>query len=112
MSGRFLAEFELFVMLAITRLGEDATGASIRHDIEERTGRLVAVGALYATLSRLGEKGLLDFFVSEPQPTRGGRARKHYFLSPAGREATEHSSTMLRRMMSGAGLVAESGDRP
>jgi PadR family transcriptional regulator PadR len=56
MPGQFLAEFELYVMLAIARLGDDAYGASIRRDIEGRTGRPVSVGALYATLARLGDK--------------------------------------------------------
>jgi DNA-binding PadR family transcriptional regulator len=110
MSGRFLAEFELHVMLAIARLKENASGASIRHEIEERTGRVVAVGALYATLSRLGEKALLEFTISLPQSTRGGRAKKRYRLTPAGREAAEHSSNMLRRMMQGTRFAPQSGD--
>ncbi len=110
MPGKFLAEFELHVMLAIARLADNASGASIRHEIEERTGRSVAVGALYATLSRLGNKALLDFSISEPQSTRGGRAKKYYQLTPAGREAAEHSSAMLRRMMQGVSFVTESRD--
>ena len=110
MSGKFLGEFELHVMLAIAQLREGATGASIRSEIEERTGRTVAVGALYATLSRLGEKALLEFTVFPPRSARGGRAKKCYRLTPAGRDAAAHSSTMLRRMMQGVSLVLGSGD--
>ena len=50
MAGKFLAEFELYVMLAIARLGDEAYGARVRQAIEERTGRPVPIGALYATL--------------------------------------------------------------
>ena len=50
MPGRFLAEFELYVMLAIAQLGDDAYGAAIRQEIESRTQRPVSIGALYATL--------------------------------------------------------------
>lgn len=107
--ARFLAEFELYVMLAVARLGEEAYGVSIRREIEGRTGRPVSVGALYATLSRLGDKGLMDFEVSEPRPVPGGRARKYCRLTSAGRAALEHSTTMLSRMMDGVDLVEEGG---
>ena len=109
MSGRFLAEFEIYVMLAVAQLGDDAYGASVRREIEERTGRPVSIGALYATLGRLGDKGLVGFEMSEPTPVRGGRARKHCHLTPEGREALHHSTEMLRRMMEGADLAAGLG---
>jgi len=102
--GRFLAEFELYVMLAVSRLGDDAYGAAIRREIESRAGRPVSIGALYATLGRLGDKGLLEFEVSEPEPVPGGRARKHCRLTPEGREALDHSVTRLGRMMQGVEL--------
>ena len=106
MPKKFLAEFELYVMLAVARLGDDAYGASIRREIEERTGRPVSIGALYATLVRLGDKGLLSFQVSDPQPVPGGRARKHCELTPLGDEALQHSAAMLSRMMDGLDLAS------
>ena len=101
MPGKFLAEFELYVMMAIARLGGDAYGASVRREIEERTGRPVSIGALYATLARLGDKGLLEFEEVDPQPGERGRSRKYSRLTPEGQEAMDHSMTMLRRMMEG-----------
>ena len=101
MPGKFLAEFELYVMLAVARLGDDAYGVTIRQQIEKRTGRPVSVGALYATLSRLGDKGLVRFRVSDPEPVPGGRSRKHCDLTPAGQAALRHSTRMLGRMMDG-----------
>ena len=44
--GKFLAEFELYLMLALSRLGEEAYGVSIRQEIENRTGRPVSIGAV------------------------------------------------------------------
>jgi DNA-binding PadR family transcriptional regulator len=105
MPGKFLAEFELYVMLAMARLGNDAYGASIRKEIQKRTGRPVSIGALYATLARLGEKGMVTFRVSKPQPVQGGRARKYCHLTESGKEALEHSATMLGRMMDGLDLA-------
>lgn len=105
MPGKFLAEFELYVMLAVARLGEDAYGVAIRREIQKRTGRPVSIGALYATLARLGDKGLVAFRVSEPQPVQGGRARKYCLLTSTGREALHHSAAMLARMMDGLDLA-------
>ena len=105
MSGRFLPEFELYVMLAITRLGDGAYGASVRKEIEVRTGRPVSIGALYATLGRLEAKDLLSSEASDPQPGQRGRPRKYCRLTPAGEEAVRHSSEMLTRMMEGLSLA-------
>ena len=107
MPGKFLAEFELYVMLAMARLDDDAYGVSIRKEIQKRTGRPVSIGALYATLARLGEKGLVTFRVSDPQPVQGGRARKCCRLTPVGEEALHHSAAMLTRMMDGLDLTPQ-----
>ena len=104
MPPKFLAEFELYVMLAVVRLEDDAYGAEISRAIEARTGRPVSIGALYATLGRLEDKGLLQARVSEPEPVRGGRARKYYSLTREGRSTLEHSSEMMLKMMEGLGF--------
>lgn len=107
MPGKFLAEFELYVMLAMARLGDEAYGASIRKEIRHRTGRPVSIGALYATLARLGDKGMVTFRVSEPQPVQGGRARKYCLLTEEGKEALRHSTAMLNRMMDGVDMAPQ-----
>ena len=102
--GQFLAEFELYLMLAVARLGDNAYGVTIRQEIEERTGRPVSIGAVYATLGRLGDKELVDFRESDPLPIQGGRSRKYVTLTAAGQKALRHSATMLERMMEGLEL--------
>lgn len=99
--GDFVGEFELYVMLAISHLGDEAYGVAIRREIEERTGRDVAIGAVYATLGRLGDKGLVRFDLSDPEPVPGGRSRKYFVLTAAGARALAHSTSMLSRMMAG-----------
>jgi DNA-binding PadR family transcriptional regulator len=98
--GDFLGEFEIYVMLALARLAPEAYGVAIRQEITRRTGREVAIGAVYATLSRLEEKKLVRF-LSDPLPVQGGRTRKHFSLTPAGERALAHSTRMLNRMMQG-----------
>ena len=43
---KHLAEFELYVMLAIARPDAEAYGAAVRREIEERAGRPVSIGAV------------------------------------------------------------------
>jgi DNA-binding PadR family transcriptional regulator len=99
--GDFLGEFELYVMLALTTLGPEAYGVTIRQAIAERTERDVAIGAVYATLARLEEKGLVRHQLSKPMPVQGGRAKKCFTLTAAGERALTHSTAMLARMMQG-----------
>ena len=99
--GDFVGEFELYVLLAVAHAGDGAYGLAIQREIELRTGRTVAIGAVHATLGRLADKGLLRFRVSDPQPIPGGKRRKFYRLSPAGARAVRHSAGMLARMLNG-----------
>ena len=106
--GDFVGEFELYVMLALARPDADGYGMTIRQAIEERTGRNIAIGAIYATLGRLEDKGLVGHSWSDPQPIPGGRARKQYTLTPPGVRALKHSATMMTSMMEGVPLVRKS----
>lgn len=100
-SASSLGEFELFVMLAVLRLGEEGYSRTIREEIEDRTGRRVARGALYVTLDRLREKGLLRSWKGEPREERGGKARRHYSVTPDGFQAVRRSQAMLQSMWEG-----------
>jgi len=97
--GDFLGEFELYVLLALSQLRTPPYGNAIRREIEARTGRETAVGAVYATLARLSDKGLVRFTLSAPEPIPGGRARKCFRLTAPGERALRHSTKMLGRMM-------------
>ena len=97
--GDFLGEFELYVLLALSQLRTPPYGNAIRREIEARTGREIAVGAVYATLARLSDKGLVRFTLSAPEPIPGGRARKCFRLTASGDRALRHSTKMLVRMM-------------
>ena len=57
--------FELMVMLALIRLGDDAYGVPISREIESRSGREVAIGSVYAALERLEEKRLVSSRVGD-----------------------------------------------
>jgi len=72
--GDYLGEFELLVMATLVRLGERAYGMRIRRDIEERTGRAVSIGNVYAALRRLDAKGYVGTRKGAPTAERGPNA--------------------------------------
>lgn len=60
-------------------------------------GRDVAIGQLYAALSRLEDKGMISFSSSIPEARRGGRAKKVFRLEAPGVRALESIATVLKR---------------
>jgi DNA-binding PadR family transcriptional regulator len=97
--GDWLGEFEVCVLLAVDQLGDGAYGLRVRQHLEAETGRRVAIGAVYNTLARLREKGLLRTRVEESRPVQGGRARTCFHLTAAGTRALTASTSVLARMM-------------
>ncbi|HEX4001468.1 MAG TPA: helix-turn-helix transcriptional regulator [Candidatus Acidoferrales bacterium] len=92
----YLSEFELMVLLAVMRLGDEAYGVPISQEIEQQSGREVAVGSVYATLDRLEEKDLVRSAFGEPTPQRGGRAKKYFRVTRSGlREARDARNALL-----------------
>jgi PadR family transcriptional regulator PadR len=104
-----LGEFEQVVLLAILRLKDEAYGASVRSEIARCTEREPAPGALYTTLDRLEEKGLVTSRFGDPTPERGGRPKRYFTVTKAGLEAVTRAQRSFQRLM--AGLVLPRGAR-
>ncbi|HUE84758.1 MAG TPA: PadR family transcriptional regulator [Vicinamibacterales bacterium] len=101
----YLGEFEQLILLALARLGDDAYGVTIRETLIERTGRKPSFGAIYSTLRRLEQKGLVRSFLGSPEAVRGGKAKKHAVITPRGRSALREAHGAVVRMAEGvAGL--------
>lgn len=99
-----LGEFELHVLAALMRLGDEAYGVTIRREIEARAGRTASIGSVYATLDRLEAKGLVRFTDSTPVAERGGRVRKFVRPTPEGLRVLRDSARAITRMLRGLGL--------
>ena len=97
----FLGEFELVVLLAVLRLGNEAYGVTIMREIEERTGRSASRGAVYITLERLEAKGYLRSHFADPTPERGGKAKRYYRMQALGIKALRDSGRALSGMWNG-----------
>ena len=84
----YLGEFEHLLLLAVLRLGSDAYGVDIARELEARAGRSVSRGALYTSLDRLEDKGLVRWRVAPGTPARNGLPRRVYLVTPGFRRPT------------------------
>jgi PadR family transcriptional regulator PadR len=82
--GDYLGNFDLMLLLALLRLGDDAYGVTIARELEEQTAREVVVASVYATLERLQERGLVTSSLGDSTPERGGRAKRYFRITAAG----------------------------
>ena len=96
-----LGDFEQLVLFGVLRLGADAYGAAIRQEIHVRSGRDVSINAVYTTLDRLEDKGLLRSWIGELTAQRGGRRRKGYTLTSAGTAALRQAYHAVQAMADG-----------
>lgn len=102
-----LNETEQLVLLSLARLSAAAYGVTVRQEIEERSGRPVSIAAVYAALDRLERRGFAEPWFSEPTAERGGRAKKHFKLTPSGVAALETARAAMDRMWEGLDLGSE-----
>jgi PadR family transcriptional regulator PadR len=94
-----VGQFEQIVMTAILRCGDDAYGVTIHEAVERlSSSKSVALGAVYSTLDRLEDKGLISSWLSDPTPERGGRSKRHYRLETDGERALRDSVIAARRI--------------
>lgn len=104
-----MGALELAVLLAVARLGDDAYGLAIRSDVSDRTSRDYSVGAIYTTLTRLEKKRLVASHMSEPIAIRGGRSRRQFKITSAGRSAIRDAESVALSVWSGVGRSINPG---
>ena len=104
-TDRSLGEFEQIVLLAVLRLGDQAYGVTILAEIAAKTGRNPSPGALYTTLHRMEDKGLVTFRDGSPTPERGGRAKRFVTVTREGRNALASAQSAYRSLLEGLDLL-------
>jgi len=92
-----LAQPELLVLIAALRLGKEAYGVPISREIEAQVGRGMAIAAIYSTLARLEERGLMTSELGEPTAVRGGRAKTYFKVTAEGMKQLRASQRTLQR---------------
>ena len=108
MAPNIPSDFEQQVLLAVWQLGDDAYGASVRDELESRTGRKLAQGAVYVTLVRLEKKALLRSRMSDPTPVRGGKAKRFFAITEVGMAGVRDARATMDRLWNGLPDAVES----
>lgn len=98
MKGNYLGELEELVLLHIGILYPAAYGVAVMDEIEKQTGRQIHISAVHATLSRLEEKSLVKSSMSDPTDERGGRRKRIFTLTAAGKRALEEAHEMRTQL--------------
>jgi len=98
MPRHLLTDFELMILLAVLRLGDEAYGVRIARDIEATTARRVLLGAAYAALERLETNGLVASTIGSATAERGGRAKRFFRVTPRGLRAVKDTRQALTAM--------------
>src|SRR5205085_11249556 len=106
----FLGGFELLVLLALIRLGDDAYGVPISKAIEGSSGREVALGSVYITLERLETRGLVSSRLGEPTAERGGRAKTYFKITAKGLREVRQAQRTLTRLWRGVPQLEGGGE--
>ena len=98
MKGTNLGEFEELVLLSVGILFDNAYSVAIQHELNKQTGRKVSISSVHAAVYRLEEKGLLNSRMGDLTQERGGKRKRIFTISHAGKEALEKANELRNRM--------------
>ncbi|MEL7147177.1 MAG: PadR family transcriptional regulator [Bacteroidota bacterium] len=77
---------------------ENAYGVNVMAEIEEQTGRKVNISAIHTTLDRLENKGFLSSQLGGATATRGGRRKRIFSVTAAGRNIIAEIKAMRNKL--------------
>jgi PadR family transcriptional regulator PadR len=96
-----LGQLEHLVLLTIARLGPSAYGVPIVAELRRHTRRPILRPSVYLALRRLEAKGFVRSHLGDPEPRRGGRARRYVALTAAARKLLRDSRRTLYSLWEG-----------
>lgn len=106
MKGTYIGELEELVLLTVGILYKEAYGVAVMDEIEKQAARSLNISAVHAVLKRLEEKGLVVSKMSDPTPERGGRRKRIFLLTAAGKRALEEANEMRNQLFNQIPKVA------
>lgn len=96
-----VGNLDLIAMSALVRLGDEAYGVSVSHEIKQTTGAEVALGTIYAVLQRLEREGMVTSSLGESTPERGGRAKRYFRITARGLREVKQMRRALGKLWQG-----------
>lgn len=106
MKGSNLGELEELILLTVGILYQKAYGVAVMDEIEKQTGRSLNISSVHAVLQRLEDKALLKSEMSEPTGERGGRRKRIFMLTAAGKRSLEDAKELRNQLFNQIPKVA------
>jgi PadR family transcriptional regulator PadR len=94
----YISRADEILLVAVLRLGEEATGVTIIKKVRKTMGKKLSLGGLWVSLDILAKKGLVTKRLGDPTPRRGGRRKLYYRLTDEGLEALERVQELNRAL--------------
>ncbi|WP_421762613.1 PadR family transcriptional regulator [Ekhidna sp.] len=106
MKGTNLGEFEELLLLVVLILQDEAYMLRIKDEIKKQVNRAISMGALHTTLSRLEQKDFLKSEMGGATNERGGRRKRIYELTAAGKATLNEVKEMRASLWNQVPAVA------
>lgn len=98
MKGTYIGELEELILLTVGILYKQAYGVAVMDEIEKQTGRSLNISAVHSVLKRLEDKGLVRSQMSDPTAERGGRRKKIFLLTAAGKKELQEAKALRNQL--------------
>lgn len=98
MKGTYIGELEELILLTVGILYKKAYGVAVMDEIEKQTGRKLNISAVHAVLQRLEDKGYVLSEMSDPTSERGGRRKRVFLLTAAGKKVLEEANELRNQL--------------
>ena len=79
-----MGEFEELILLIVAIMNGKAYGIGIIEELEKRTDRSAAIGAVQTVLKRMEDKGFVTSQFGEATKERGGKRKRYYTITALG----------------------------
>ncbi len=106
MKGTNLGEFEELVLMTVGILYDNAYSVAIQHELSAQSDRKISISSIHAAVYRLEEKGLLDSRMGDAEGVRGGKRKRLFTISKAGKNALERAESIRQKLRSQIPAVA------
>lgn len=91
MERESIGELEELVLLTVGSLYDKAYAVNIVDEIRHKTQRILDVTAVHSVLRRLEKKGFVSSAMGQATAERGGRRKRMFTLTHAGRAVLDHT---------------------
>ena len=97
MKETYIGELQELILLTILAHHNKTHGVIIQENLKETLGRRISRGSLHTALTRLVQKGFLESMLGEPTPERGGKSKKYYVVTNAGKQTLARAKELRER---------------